>query len=100
MNTKKINPSYSNEFKESAIAKCLEIGIPETSRQLGVARSTLHTWKKTLKPASQNSSKPSYEDLEKENRRLKKEIGYIAEINEVLKKSTAIFCKDQMENLR
>jgi transposase-like protein len=100
VNTNKTKLNYSNEFKEAAIAKCLEIGTSETSKQLGVARSTLNTWRRSLKLSSQKLSKPSYEDLEKENRRLKKEIGYIAEINEVLKKSTAIFCKDQMGGLR
>ena len=38
--------SYSSEFKEAAIAKCLEIGLSKASKELGVASSTLHHWKK------------------------------------------------------
>ena len=99
----KSKSSYSSEFREAAVAKCLEIGTTQKSKELGVAPSTLNTWKKKLssnKGASKSGLKPSYEELEKEVRRLKKEMGYITEINEVLKKSTAIFCKDQMGGSR
>ena len=44
--------------------------------------------------------KPSYQELEAEIRRLKKELGYVAEINKVLKKSTAIFSSSEMGGLR
>jgi transposase-like protein len=36
VNTVKQKAHYNNEFKEAAIAKCLEIGTPQTSKQLGV----------------------------------------------------------------
>ncbi|MFK7825143.1 MAG: transposase [Oligoflexales bacterium] len=96
-------PTYSVEFREAAVAKCLEIGVTETCQQLGVSLSTLNGWKK--KYGSQGSSsgtiaKPSYEDLELEVKKLKKELTYVSQINQVLKKSTAIFCAEQMEDLR
>jgi len=62
----------------------------------------LRRWKRdqTHKPLGPKSSKPSYEELEKENRRLKREIGYIKDINDVLKKSTAIFSSQEMADFR
>jgi len=42
----------------------------------------------------------SYQQLAKENRRMAKEIGYLKEINKVLKKSTAIFSRDHMGDLK
>lgn len=96
-------PTYSVEFREAAVAKCLEIGATETSQQLGVSLSTLNGWKK--KYSSQegltvSTVKPSYEQLELEVKKLKKELSYVSQINQVLKKSTAIFCAEQMEDLR
>ena len=98
---KRTRPTYSTEFKAEALAKCSEIGINRTSKELGVAVATLRNW--TLKAGaenSKNSGKPSYQELEKEIRKLKKELGYVSEINKVLKKSTAIFSSSEMGSLR
>ena len=98
---KRVYRRHSPEFKAAAVLKVAQIGLKQTSKELGIASSTLSTWcKKASIDASNSSDKPSYEDLEKENRRLKKEIGYIEDINEVLKKSTAIFSSNQMGGLR
>lgn len=100
MNKKKHSrPKYSKEFKEQAIAKCLEIGINKTSKELGVTYVTLKKWVEKAEQNPTDKSKPSYEDLEKEVRRLKKEIGYINEINTILKKSTAIFSAKEMDDI-
>ena len=52
------------------------------------------------KTATSPENKPTYEELEKEVRQLKKELGYVEEINRVLKKSTAIFSNKEMGGLR
>mgnify|MGYP001545518942 CR=1 FL=1 len=98
-------PTYSVEFREAAVAKCLEIGATETSQELGVSISTLSGWKKkysSQEGLSESPVKPSYEqlELELEVKKLKKELSYVSQINQVLKKSTAIFCAEQMEDLR
>lgn len=94
--------SYSIEFKREAVARCKAIGKKKTSEELGVAPSTLHRWSnENINDNGQiAANKPSYEALEKENRRLKKELGYVEEINRVLKKSTAIFSSKELGGLK
>lgn len=60
----------------------------QTCKDLGIVVSVLNRWRKEYSNDSslKTKDKPSYEELEKENKRLRKEIGYIEEINEVLKK--------------
>lgn len=94
--------SYSTEFKQEAVARCKIIGKTKTCEELGIAPSTLLRWnKENLNNNGRiDKTKPSYEDLEKEVRRLKKELGYVEEINRVLKKSTAIFSKKELDGLK
>ena len=101
-NKKDSKKSYSTEFKMEAVARCKSIGQAKTSKELGVAPSTLYRWGR--ENLNNNNgvlfNKPSYETLEKENRRLKKELGYVEEINRVLKKSTAIFSSKELGGLK
>lgn len=94
--------SYTADFKIEAVARSKRIGKVKTCSDLGIAPSTLHGWIK--KNPNDNkileANKPSYEDLEKENTRLKKELGYVEEINRVLKKSTAIFSSKELGGLK
>tara|TARA_B100001248_G_C27395404_1_gene465204 strand:+ start:1871 stop:2170 length:300 start_codon:yes stop_codon:yes gene_type:complete len=91
---------YSEEFKREAVARCEAVGPAKTCEELGIASSLLYSWKKKYGDDTlvKDPKKPSYADLEKENRRLKKELGYLDEINKVLKKSTAIFSSDHINN--
>ena len=90
-------PTYSQEFKDQAVAKSLEIGIKQTSEELGVSQASIRSWRdKASRINSTSEDKPSYKDLEREIAKLRREIGYINEINEILKKSTAIFCRDEL----
>ena len=90
---KKKRRIYSLEFKLEALARCREVGVTQTSKELGVHTANLNRWRKELAKdhGKGDKDKPTYEDLEKENRRLKKENGWLEEINRILKKSTAIF---------
>ena len=90
--------SFSDEFKLEAVELIDKIGIMKASSELDINSGTLRSWREKLKNSGSKAclEKKSYSDLEKENRRLAKEIGYLKEINKVLKKSTAIFSKDQM----
>lgn len=61
---------------------------------MGVTTKSIRYWIKKLNPKSLNKASESgktMQELESENRRLRKKIEYINKINEVLKKSTAIF---------
>ncbi len=89
---------YSNEFKQEAVARSKIVGILNTCEELGVSKATLSRWRKefSVGKLTKSKDKPSYDELEKEVRKLKKELGYIEEINRVLKKSTAIFSSNQL----
>ncbi len=102
MNEKKrTRPTYSPEFKVEAVAKCAEIGVNRTSKELGVSPASLNKWCLAARSGpSAPDGKPSYQDLEKEILRLRKEMGYVNEINKILKKSTAIFSNGEMGGLR
>lgn len=93
---KKTRQHYSAEFKAEAVAKCKKIGTKKTADELGVGLVTLKNWVSKSERSPLDKSKPSYSELEREVRRLRKEIGYIAEINKVLKKSTAIFSASEL----
>jgi transposase-like protein len=92
--------SYTEEFKREAVARSQAVGVATACEELGITSSTIYGWIKKYSdlPSSRGSvEKPSYEELEKEVRKLKKELGYMEEINKVLKKSTAIFSLDQFK---
>ena len=98
---KRKKQKYSAEFKQEAVELAEKVGSSEACKQLGIKSSTLYNWQakaRSQKGKTVSKDKPSYEELEKEVRRLRKEIGYIEEINEVLKKSTAIFSKSHLKN--
>ena len=97
---------YSPEFKADAVSLVERVGVTQASKDLGVDKSNLGRWKRESKKSadprrtSGSDDAPSYKDLEKENRKLRKEIGYLEQINKVLKKSTAIFSRDQMDGFK
>ncbi len=93
-------PKYSEEYKIEAVKLSDKVGAKQAATDLGIGFSTLNKWRSQLKATGTVSKsadvKKSYSDLEKENRKLKKELGYMKEINDVLKKSTAIFSSNQI----
>lgn len=91
--------SYTEEFKREAVARSQAVGVTKACEELGLTSSSIYGWIKKYSDSktSKKIEKPSYEDLEKEVRKLKKELGYMEEINKVLKKSTAIFSSDQIK---
>jgi transposase len=98
--SKQKSPKFSEEFKLEAVKLSDEVGAKKAALDLGIGFSTLNKWRSKLKETGTISKtmevKKSYSDLEKENRKLKKELGYMKEINDVLKKSTAIFSSNQI----
>jgi len=96
---KKKARQYSDEFKEEAVKMSQEKGVKATAEELGIHAPMLSNWrKKILNPKSpKKSDELSYAELLAENKKLKKEIGWVKDINEVLKKSTAIFSNDHLD---
>ena len=98
---KRNNRKYSDEFKSEAVELGKKVGCSQASKDLGINESLIRLWRRKLENAEAGSgSKKSYTELEREIRQLTKENGYLKEINEVLKKSTAIFSRDHMKGSR
>lgn len=91
--------SYTEEFKREAVSRAQAVGTTKACEELGISRSIIYSWKAKYSTGLELTKvdRPSYEELQKENRKLKKELGYMEEINKVLKKSTAIFSSDQIK---
>ena len=86
--------SYTPEFKQQMVDLYNAGGksYPQLEREYGISRSTLSTWVKQLTPVriseEETVTLKEFKALQKENQRLKIE-------NEILKKATAIFAKEQ-----
>ena len=86
--------SYTPEFKQQIIDLYNAGGTsyPQLEREYGVNRSTLISWVKQLSPITgseeETATLKEYKALQMENQRLKIE-------NEIFKKATAIFAKEQ-----
>ena len=86
--------SYTPEFKQQLVALYNAGGTsyPKLEREYGVNRSTISGWVKQFSPIKVSDDETialkEYKALQKENQHLKIE-------NEILKKATAIFAKEQ-----
>ena len=86
--------NYSNEFRENAVKLAAEVGTQEAADQLGVCKASIGVWKRNQTFSGNASS--SDIDWEKEAKKLQKENSYLRKINDVLKKSTAIFSQNDL----
>ena len=85
---------YSREFKEEAIQLAENIGPSKAASELGVTRKSIDDRIKKLSPESRakaSASGKTVQELEAENRRLRKENEYLNKINDVLKKALRSF---------
>lgn len=85
--------SYTPEFKQQIVDlyRTGNYSFPQLEREYGVSKSTLSGWVKNLSPikvSEETITVKEYKALKKEMQRLKIE-------NEILKKATAIFAKEQ-----
>ena len=75
---------YDDEFKQNAVRKILDgQSVASVSRELGIAESLLHKWKRVKIDSSSN--------LEKENLELKKRLWEVEMERDILKKAALIF---------
>ena len=85
--------TYTTEFKAEAVQMAKDQGFAKTVRDLGVAPMSIRNWLYRADPETINDS-PDV-DWKKETKKLRKENMYLKKINEVLKKSIAIFSQDE-----
>ena len=84
-------PNFSDEFKRDAVAQITERGYPvaEVSERLGVSQHSLYTWKRQLaKAVSGDAGKDA------EIRQLKRELAWVTEERDILKKATAYVARE------
>lgn len=93
---KRVRRTFSEEFKAEAVELAEKIGPTKAGRELGVQESSIRRWTQNCNP-SISQPKQTISDLEKEVRKLKKELEYVRKINDVLKKSTAIFSQEEVK---
>ena len=98
MSEKRKRKHYSQEFKIEAVKLAEDEGVAKAAADLGVAKKSIQNWMNgiSMGERSQKPSKPTIAELEAELRKVKKENKNLKTINEILKKSTAIFSKDQI----
>ena len=96
---------YTKEFREEAVKLVTEekISLPEASRRLSLAPSTLGYWVKALKAGKLGeigkAQKPLTE-IEMELARTKKELAEVKMERDILKKAAAYFAKESLPGMR
>jgi transposase len=100
--TMKTRKRYDEQFKEDSVQLLISSGrtIKAVAAELGIDRSTFAYWKrgylKKLDGASiangATEMKPS--EMEKELRTLRRELNYVKEQRDILKKAIGIFSRD------
>jgi transposase-like protein len=98
--TRKTNRKFTEEFKKESVELAARVGNSQAGRDLGINEAQIRAWKSQLSKKSIDPNKKSYEEIEKELKKVTKENYYLKEINKVLKKSTAIFSQDLMSDLK
>lgn len=95
MSTMKERRKYDDEFKRDAVRLLISSGrtIRSVADELGVGRSDLGRWRrKHLKGLDKGAPTAGItaEELEAENRRLRKELAYTREQRDIFKKACGI----------
>ena len=89
---------YTDEFRRDAVRIAISSGLtrPQVSSDLGVGLSTLNKW--VQKHQHDDLMSGPHEEVEKENKRLRKEVRLLREEREILKKATQFFAKQKSCN--
>lgn len=94
MKTKRVNRTYSQEFKQEAVALVVEQGysVAEAARSLGVNANLIYKWREVIEAQTNGSAlgateREELKQLRAENKRLRQE-------REILKKASAFFARE------
>ena len=94
MSKKRTYKSYTQEFKEEAVALVTEQGysVPQAAESLGIRANQLYQWKQKLEQSKQDSFLNP--DEKSELITLRKEVKKLRMEKEILKKASAFFAKE------
>jgi transposase len=93
---------FTEEFKEEAVKMIIDGGlsIPEASRRLSVAKSTLARWVMQARKGSLAVKRAPVSEKDMEVARLKREIAELRMERDILKNATAYFAKEWLKGTR
>jgi len=94
MGTKRSYKTYTQEYRDEAVALVTEQGysVPEAAKSLGLSPKLLYGWKQKFE--EKQSGKALSEDEREELKRLRKENKNLRMEKEILKKASAFFAKE------
>ena len=98
MKPKRKRQDYPKEFRDDAVKLVIEKGYncTEVGRRLGINHSNVSRWVRQYRNLQENTipGALSPNDIEAENRRLRKENKRLLMEREILKKAAAFFAKE------
>ena len=97
---------YDEEYKRQAVDLVITSGktCEQVARELGCSGYSLHLWKKQylaqMAPVEVDGRSLSAEELEQENRALRKQVQYLERQREILKKAISILGEEPNPGMR
>lgn len=91
---------FTNDFKEDALHLAEKVGVKRAAEELDINQDNIRRWKREKSESANVRSKTSQASQEEELKRLRKENLYLRRINDVLKKSAAIFSSDHIGGMK
>lgn len=92
---KRTRRSFSDEFKREAVALFQGSGVSakQVCIELGISPALLYRWVRDARDDPQEADRPSYQELEKELQRTRRELDF-------LKKASSCFASQQPNGIR
>jgi transposase len=90
---KSLRNKYSAQFKDLAVDRAEKEGVPQVSKDLGIAAAMLYSWQAKKKQSSNSLENQKLQQAEMA--RLKRECARLSEENAFLKKAAAYFAKEK-----
>jgi len=90
---KRSRQRFDEQFKKEAVEMMTQSKktLRQASRELGVNENNLRNWAEKYSPKASSENGQSTQELQAENRRLRKELAERSEEVAILKKATAFF---------
>ena len=94
MGEKRSYKTYSEEYKEEAVALLREQGysVGQAARELGINANILYRWKQKIE--DQEQGKALSQDEREELKQLRREVKNLRLEKDILKKASAFFAKE------
>ena len=91
---KRVRRRFSDEFKREVVALYRSSGVSaaQVGEELGVSESLVYRWAREHSVEKMSADRPSYEELEKELRRTRRELDF-------LKKASSYFASQQSNGI-